>query len=214
MCGICGKISLKSETISSDLIVRMTSSLAHRGPDDSGLIYDEAAGVGLAHRRLSIIDLSSAGHQPMKSDDGKVCICYNGEIYNFIRIRKLLVDCGHRFKSATDTEVVLKAYLQWGTECLEKFVGMFAFTIWDRRNQTLFLARDRLGIKPLYYYIDDEGILFASEIKALLQHPAVKPEPDFEAIQDYITYQYVMSEKTFFKGIYKILPGRYQYHRK
>ena len=148
MCGIVGFRSRDNFRSLKEILPEACASLAHRGPDDSGLFYEENTGVGLAHRRLSIIDLSRAGHQPMESDDGTVCICYNGEIYNFRKIRKILEDCGHRFKSTTDTEVVLKAYLQWGTECLEKFVGMFAFAIWDSRNQIIFLARDRLGITP------------------------------------------------------------------
>ena len=167
--------------------------------------------MGLAHRRLSIIDLSSAGHQPMKSDDGKVCICYNGEIYNFRKIRKILEDCGHRFKSATDTEVVLKAYLQWGTECLAQFVGMFAFAIWDSRNQTLFLARDRLGIKPLYYYFNEsEGILiFSSELKALMVFGNFAKEVNPDAIPLFLHYQYIPAPGTIFKNTYKLLPGHF-----
>ena len=187
------------------------ASLAHRGPDDSGLIYDEAAGVGLAHRRLSIIDLSSAGHQPMKSDDGKVCICYNGEIYNFRKIRKILEDCGHKFKSATDTEVVLKAYLQWGKECLQKFVGMFAFGIWDSRNQTFFLARDRLGIKPLFYHLSENHntLIFASELKALMAFGGFAKEVNPDSIPLFLHYQYIPAPRTIFKNTCKLLPGHF-----
>jgi len=209
MCGIVGFKSKYDFRSIKELLPEASKRLSHRGPDDSGLICDEAAGVGLAHRRLSIIDLSSAGHQPMKSDDGKVCICYNGEIYNFRKIRKILEDCGHRFKSATDTEVVLKAYLQWGTECLEKFVGMFAFAIWDSRNQTLFLARDRLGIKPLYYYLNEsKGILiFSSELKALMVFGNFVKDVNPDAIPLFLHYQYIPAPGTIFKNTYKLLPG-------
>ncbi len=209
MCGIVGFKSKYDYRSIKELLPEASKRLSHRGPDDSGLIYDEAAGVGLAHRRLSIIDLSSAGHQPMKSDDGKVCICYNGEIYNFRKIRKILEDCGHRFKSATDTEVVLKAYLQWGTECLAQFVGMFAFAIWDSRNQTLFLARDRLGIKPLYYYLNEsEGILiFSSELKALMVFGNFVKDVNPDAIPLFLHYGYIPAPGTIFKNTYKLLPG-------
>jgi asparagine synthase (glutamine-hydrolysing) len=170
MCGIVGFRSRDNFKFLREKLPEACETLAHRGPDDSGLFIDEHAGVGLAHRRLSIIDLSSAGHQPMKSDDGKVLISYNGEIYNFKEIGKLLERFGHTFNSTTDTEVVLKAYLQWGMECLEKFIGMFAFAIWDGRHQVLVLARDRLGIKPLYYHFSENHhtLLFASELKAEL----------------------------------------------
>ena len=211
MCGIVGFKSKYDYRSIKELLPEASKRLSHRGPDDSGLIYDEDAGVGLAHRRLSIIDLSSAGHQPMKSDDGKVCICYNGEIYNFRKIRNILEDCGHRFKSATDTEVVLKAYLQWGIECLAQFVGMFAFAIWDSRNQTLFLARDRLGIKPLYYYFNEsKGILiFSSELKALMAFGNFTKEVNPDAIPLFLHYQYIPAPGTIFNNTYKLLPGHF-----
>ena len=209
MCGIVGFKSKYDYRSIKERLPEASKRLFHRGPDDSGLVYDEAAGVGLAHRRLSIIDLSSAGHQPMKSDDGKVCICYNGEIYNFRKVRKILEGCGHRFKSATDTEIVLKAYLQWGTECLERFVGMFAFAIWDSRNQTLFLARDRLGIKPLYYYLNEsEGILiFSSELKALMVFANFVKDIDPDAIPLFLHYGYIPAPGTIYKNTHKLLPG-------
>jgi asparagine synthase (glutamine-hydrolysing) len=147
----------------------------------------------------------------MKSDDGKICICYNGEIYNFRNTRKILEGCGYKFNSATDTEVVLKAYLQWGTKCLEKFVGMLAFAIWDSRNQTLFLARDRLGIKPLYYYLNEsEGILiFSSELKALMVFGNFVKDVNPDAIPLFLHYQYVPAPGTIFKNTYKLLPGHF-----
>jgi asparagine synthase (glutamine-hydrolysing) len=211
MCGIVGFKSKYDYRSIKELLPEASKRLSHRGPDDSGLFYDEAAGVGLAHRRLSIIDLSSAGHQPMKSDDGKVCICYNGEISNFRKIRKILEDCGHRFKSATDTEVVLKAYLQWGTECLGQFVGMFAFAIWDSRIQTLFLARDRLGIKPLYYYLNEsEGsLIFSSELKVLMVFGNFVKDVNPDSIPLFLHYGYIPAPGTIFKNTYKLLPGHF-----
>jgi asparagine synthase (glutamine-hydrolysing) len=211
MCGIVGFKSQYDYRSIKEQLREASKRLSHRGPDDSGLVYDEAAGVGLAHRRLSIIDLSSAGHQPMKSDNGKVCICYNGEIYNFRKIRKILAERGHKFNSATDTEVVLKAYLQWGTECLEKFVGMFAFAIWDSRSQTLFLARDRLGIKPLYYHLNENHntLLFASELKALMAFGEFSKEVNPDSIPLFLHYSYIPAPGTVFRNTYKLLPGHF-----
>jgi asparagine synthase (glutamine-hydrolysing) len=211
MCGIVGFKSQHDCRSVKEQLHDASKRLSHRGPDDSGLVYDEAAGVGLAHRRLSIIDLSSAGHQPMKSDDGKVCICYNGEIYNFRKIRKILDARGHKFNSATDTEVVLKAYLEWGTDCLHKFVGMFAFAIWDSRNQTLFLARDRLGIKPLYYHLSENHntLLFASELKALMAFEGFCKEINPDSIPLFLHYSYLPAPGTVFKNTYKLLPGHF-----
>ena len=185
--------------------------LAHRGPDDSGLYFEENAGIGFAHRRLSVIDLSSAGHQPMSTDDGKLHISYNGEIYNFKQIRNILEQLGHKFISATDTEVVLKAYLQWGTGCLEKFSGMFALAIWDNRNQTLFLARDRLGIKPLYYHLSENHntLLFSSELKALMAFGGFTKEVNPDSIPLFFHYQYIPAPRTIFKNTYKLLPGHF-----
>ena len=154
MCGIVGFKSIVGFQTLQESLSKATSCLAHRGPDDSGLFFDERHGIGLGHRRLSVIDLSEAGRQPMSSDDGSVHIVYNGEVYNFREIRETLEKKGHGFKSTTDTEVILKSYIQWGIECLQKFVGMFSLAIWDSRKRELYLARDRLGIKPLYYYFN------------------------------------------------------------
>jgi asparagine synthase (glutamine-hydrolysing) len=172
---------------------------------------EDGAGVGLAHRRLSIIDLSNAGHQPMSTDDGKVLISYNGEIYNFREIRRTLEKRGHKFTSATDTEVVLKAYLEWGTDCLEKFIGMFAFAIWDGHHQTLFLARDRLGVKPLYYYLNQSQrmLIFASELKAIMAFKDFAREINAEAVPLFLHYQYIPAPRTIFKNTYKLLPGQF-----
>jgi len=211
MCGIVGFRSRENFQNLKEMLPAACASLAHRGPDDSGLFFDEHTGVGLAHRRLSIIDLSSAGHQPMKSDDGQVLISYNGEIYNFKEIGKSLEELGHKLNSATDTEVVLKAYLQWGADCLEKFIGMFAFAIWDNRNQTLFLARDSLGIKPLFYHLSENHntLLFASELKALTAFGGFTQEVNPDAIPLFLHYQYIPAPGTIFKNTYKLLPGHF-----
>jgi asparagine synthase (glutamine-hydrolysing) len=211
MCGIVGFRSRDNFQSLMEMLPEACGSLAHRGPDDSGLFFEEDAGIGLAHRRLSIIDLSSAGRQPMNSDDGKVSLSYNGEIYNFREITKTLKDCGHQFTSATDTEVVLKAYLQWGTDCLEKFIGMFAFAIWDSRNQTLFLARDRLGIKPIYYHLSENQrtFIFASELKAIMAFGGFAKEVNPDSIPLFLHYQYIPAPRTIFKNTYKLLPGHF-----
>jgi len=205
MCGFVGIINKKGVPIAYQVLKNMADTLAHRGPDDEGHLIHEQ--VGLYHKRLSIIDLKT-GRQPMHSDH--LSIVFNGEIYNYVELRESLKGLGHCFETTSDTEVILHMYAEYGPDCLDKLNGMFSLLLFDRQSNKIIAARDHFGIKPLYYSVDSEHILFASEIKALLQHPAVNPEPDFEAIQDYVTYQYVMSEKTFFKGIHKVLPGRYQ----
>src|SRR5438552_234165 len=169
----------------------MNDLIAHRGPDDEGL---HAAGyMGFGNRRLAIVDLTSAGHQPMSTDDGRLWITYNGEIYNFPELRTDLEARGHRFRSHTDTEVILTAYREFGVDCLVRLRGMFAFAIWDAENERLFIARDRVGKKPLHYWVDADGIAFASEPKAFLADPGFVPRPDLAAISLYLTYQYVPS---------------------
>lgn len=172
-----------------------------------GLFFDEEAGVGLGHRRLSVIDLSEAGRQPMSSDDGMVHIVYNGEMYNFKEVRKILEGCSHSFSTETDTEVILKAYLEWGIDCLNRFVGMFAFALWDKRSRLLFLARDRLGIKPLYYHFDRGRFLFASELKAMMAFKVFRRNIDPDSIPLFLHYQYVPTPRTVFQNTYKLLPG-------
>jgi asparagine synthase (glutamine-hydrolysing) len=207
MCGLVGFRSVKYYYEFSKDLDRAVSCLTHRGPDDSGFFYDNEMGIGLAHRRLSIIDLSSAGHQPMTSDD--VSIVYNGEIYNFKKIRKNLEEYGHKFKSNTDTEVVLKSYLQWGVDCLKKFIGMFAFAIWDDRKKRLFLARDRIGIKPLYYHFSNGTFLFASELKAFMAFSIFTKDIDPASIPLFLHYQYIPAPGTIFKNTFKLLPGHF-----
>lgn len=185
MCGIAGIIGLADRSI----IARMTGLLAHRGPDDAGSIVFDDEHVSLGHRRLSIIDLSAAGHQPMSNLFGDIWITFNGEIYNYREIRDELVQLGFSFRSSSDTEVLLAAYQHWGEACLDRLNGMFAFAIYDRRERKLFAARDRLGIKPLYYHHRDGLLVFASEIKALFACPSVPKRPDFAALTTPARYQ-------------------------
>lgn len=215
MCGIVGFQSSEHFKNLKEFLPAASASLSHRGPDDCGIFFDENSGVGLAHRRLAILDLSSAGHQPMATADGKLHVSYNGEIYNFMAIRKTLVDCGHQFFSTSDTEVLLKAYLQWGPDCLQRFIGMFAFAIWDERNRSLFLARDRLGIKPLYYHLGDDQhtLLFGSELKAIMAFGRRFKVLDPEAIPLFLHYQYIPAPKTIFKNTFKLQPGHFLIYR-
>ena len=199
MCGIAGIFHLSGEPVSPVLLRRMTDALAHRGPDGEGFYTDSF--IGLGHRRLAIIDLSPAGHQPMISPDGNLILTYNGEVYNFRELRKELESLGHVFRSRSDTEVILHAYAQWGPECLSRLNGMFALGLWDRKRQELFLARDRYGIKPLYYTFRGNCFLFASEQKAILSHTAITREIDLEALLEYFTFQNIFTDKTLLKGI-------------
>jgi len=185
----------------------MCHSFAHRGPDDEGILV--APPIGLGHRRLSIIDLSPAGHQPMCNEDGTVWLVFNGEIYDFKDLRKELLSRGHRLKSKTDSEVLIHLYEEEGIQCLNRLNGMFAFALWDGTNKRLYLARDRLGIKPLHFFRDGRKLLFASEIKAILCDPEVPREIDQEALHLYLTLNYIPAPWTIFKGIRKLLPGTY-----
>ncbi|HOB44004.1 MAG TPA: asparagine synthetase B, partial [Bacillota bacterium] len=165
MCGIAGQLQLSGGTADRDLILRMSDLLKHRGPDGDGTYIDGT--IGLAHRRLAIIDLSEEGRQPMTNEDGTLWLVFNGEIYNYRELMEELIAHGHQFRSKTDSEVILHAYEEWGTGCLQRFNGMWAFALWDSRKKELFCARDRLGIKPFYYARTGDSFLFASEIKAL-----------------------------------------------
>ena len=206
MCGICGILHFDpSQQVDQNVLQAMSESLRHRGPDDNGSYINKA--VGLAHRRLSIIDLSSAGHQPMRSTDERYWIIFNGEIYNYIELKRYLTAKGFSFHTKTDTEVLLNLFIEEGPACLDKLNGMFAFAIWDEEEKSFFLARDRLGIKPLYWYKDENTFCFASEIKALLQVPAVKASLNMEGFQDYLTFQFCLGERTLFNNIYKVSPG-------
>jgi asparagine synthase (glutamine-hydrolysing) len=183
----------------------MTDAIAHRGPDGEGHFVDGA--VGLGHRRLSIIDLSPAGHQPMQTTSGRFVLSYNGEIYNFQELRIELESLGHQFRSRTDSEVVLNAWQEWGPDCVTRFNGMFAFAIWDRYEQTLFLVRDRYGIKPLYYAFFGQTFLFGSEQKAILAHPAAHAVLDKKALFEYFTFQNIFTDRTLLEGVKLLSPA-------
>jgi len=213
MCGITGFIgsSLNPE-LNQENLQNMASAILHRGPDDVGffnaITSDNHYVVSLAHRRLSIIDLSS-GHQPMGNDNGSIQIVFNGEIYNFQTLRDELITFGYHFSTASDTEVIVHAYEQWGVHCVDHLRGMFAFAIWDARTDCLFLARDRFGKKPLYICEHESTLVFASEIKSILKFPRIPVEVDLEAMSDYYTYRYVPAPRTLFAKIRKLMPGCY-----
>ncbi|MCL4294785.1 MAG: asparagine synthase (glutamine-hydrolyzing) [Anaerolineae bacterium] len=206
MCGIAGKLNFDRQPVAESAITRMCGAIIHRGPDDSGVLCDHY--VGLGARRLSIIDIAG-GHMPMSNEEGSIWIVYNGEIYNFLELRQELIQAGHRFATRTDTEVIIHLYEQYGLDCLQYLNGMFAFAIWDQPRQRLFLARDRLGQKPICYALMPWGLVFGSEIYALLQDPAVPRELDYEAIDLYLALMYVPSPLTIFKAIRKLRPGHY-----
>lgn len=206
MCGIIGIWDFESK-VDKNQLSKARDLLVHRGPDDKGIFVDDH--VGLAHRRLSIIDLSKAGHQPMCNEDETIWITYNGEIYNFKEIRDNLEKKGHRFKSNTDTEVIIHAYEEYGEKCLELFNGMFAFGLWDSNKKRLFLARDRLGIKPLYYYWKDKQFIFSSEMKSILDFDFVKREINKDSLNDYFSYLCIPAPNTIFKKVYKLKPGHF-----
>jgi asparagine synthase (glutamine-hydrolysing) len=208
MCGIAGKLYFDpKKQIDAHQIKKMTDLIAHRGPDDDGVFIDGC--IGLGNRRLAIVDLSPAGHMPMSDGSKKIWITYNGEIYNFLQLKTELEKSGVKFHSHTDTEVIIELYKKHGTDCLKFLRGMFAFAIWDSEKKTLFAARDRIGKKPFKYYLDSHCFIFASELKSILANPEVKKEPDLEAIDEYLTYQYVPHPKTGFKNIYKLEPGHF-----
>jgi asparagine synthase (glutamine-hydrolysing) len=233
MCGICGILRNNGMGVEPERLIRMRDSLAHRGPDDAGALLAGSASttlesrvefttlddlkpapgslsafdIGLAHRRLSIIDLSEAGHQPMANEDGTIWITYNGEVYNYRQIRSELIAAGHRFHSDTDTEVVVHAYEQWGDECLGRFNGMFAFAIYDAARRALFLARDRVGEKPLYYLLSDREFCFASELKAISLATQAPSAVDIESLNFYLALGYVPGDRCILKGVHKLPPA-------
>ncbi len=202
MCGICG-FNWNDEK----LIQKMVQKIHHRGPDANGVKTFSTFSLGNA--RLSIIDLSNRGSQPMSSREGKLWIVYDGNVYNFPEIKKELLTRGYQFNSNTDTEVVLKSYEEYGPKCLEKFNGKFAFAIWDEEKKELFLARDRIGIKPLYYYFKDGKLIFGSEIKSILEADCVKKEVNLQSMYYYLGYEFVPAPDTMFKNIYKLRQGHY-----
>lgn len=205
MCGISGIYNFnKGKIVEQESLKKMCDVIKYRGPDDEGYYFDK--NVGFGHRRLSIIDIEG-GHQPMSNEDGSIWIVFNGVIYNYLELRSDLVSQKHMFESHSDTEVIIHLYEQYGFNCVDKLNGMFAFSIWDKKRSTLFLARDRLGIKPLYYYVDKEKFIFASEIKAVLKGDSIKAQLNPKGLRDYLTFQFYLEDKTLFKGINKLLPG-------
>ncbi|MCD4760044.1 asparagine synthase (glutamine-hydrolyzing) [archaeon] len=204
MCGICG-FNWENEELLKEMLV----STKHRGPDDQGTYIEK--NMSLGHNRLSIIDLSENGKNPLWNENKTICVLHNGEIYNYKEIKKELIEKKHRFRSKTDSEVILHGYEEFGEEILKKLNGMFAFAIYNRMNKRIFVARDRLGIKPLYYHYNkkENKLIFASEIKAILNYKELKKEPNYEAITEYLTFQNILDEKTFFKGINILPPGNY-----
>lgn len=206
MCGICGKVDLRGKIVEKELLYRMCSVMKHRGPDDEGIFCDK--NVGLGHRRLSIIDLAG-GHQPMSDESEQFGVVFNGEIYNFHEIRTKLMKKGYHFRTNSDTEVIIQAYAEYGENCVRYFNGMFAFAIYDRVKRKLFLARDRLGIKPLYYYYKDGMFIFASEMKAILEDPLVARELDWQAFNYYLSYNYIPAPHSIIRDVKKLLQGCY-----
>ncbi|MDA5193608.1 XrtA/PEP-CTERM system amidotransferase [Govanella unica] len=214
MCGLVGIFDTRgTRSFDRGQILRMNDRIAHRGPDDFGTHLEP--GLALGHRRLAIIDLSPAGHQPMENDAGDLVIVFNGEIFNFMEVRAELEALGHRFRTHSDTEVILHGWTEWGEKCLDRFRGMFAIVLWDRKQEVLFLARDRLGIKPLYYaQMADGRIAFASELKSLLEIPDLPRDLDPMAVEDYFAYGYIPDPKSILKSVRKLAPGHLMLQRR
>ena len=208
MCGICGFIEKKS--CSEELLTDMIDEIRYRGPDDRGVFMDQlqcGCQLGLAHRRLALLDLSANGHQPMSSESGRTVISFNGEIYNFKELRRQLEQKGCRFRTGTDTEVILYAYETWGIEAVSRLNGMFAFALFDRQAQCVYLVRDRMGVKPLFYYTGTEELVFASELKPIMKHPAFQKEIDRDALTLYLAAEYIPGRQSIFRNTFKLLPG-------
>jgi asparagine synthase (glutamine-hydrolysing) len=207
VCGICGTLLFdRAATVAPTLLKKMADTISHRGPDDEG--YYISGSVGFGFRRLSIIDLNT-GHQPLSNEDGTVWIVFNGEIYNYQELREMLRSRGHVFRTTTDTEVIIHLYEDYGEKCVERLRGMFAFAIWDERRHTMLLARDRVGIKPLYYWRGENAIVFGSEIKSILANPEVVPEVLPEVVDRFLTLYYMPGQETLLQGIFKLPPGCY-----
>lgn len=204
MCGFIGVVNKNGDRVNSILLREMAAAIHHRGPDEEGSLAE--GNIGFFHKRLSIIDLSS-GQQPMTFEG--CTIVFNGEIYNYIELRQELISKGHQFQTSSDTEVILHLYSQYGNECVNMLNGMFAFIIYDRRKMNLLVARDHFGIKPLYFYSNNNILVFGSEIKGILVHPDIPSEPDMESLHEYLTFQFIMGEKTMFRNIHKVQPGHY-----
>ena len=205
MCGICGFTgSINNE---ESILEAMMNRIIHRGPDGAGRYFN--AGIAMGHRRLSIIDLSDAGKQPMINADGTLVCTFNGEIYNYKELKAQLIAKGYHFSSDCDTEVLLHGYTEWKEKMLDKLRGMFAFALWNTQTHELFMARDMFGIKPLYYAQINGQLVYASEIKSILEHPGYTREVNLEALEQYLSFEYSVLPETFFKGIFKLMPGHY-----
>jgi asparagine synthase (glutamine-hydrolysing) len=205
MCGFSGILNYqRAQPVDQAAIRRMTKVIAHRGPDDEGFYFDGPLGLGF--RRLSIVDLSG-GHQPMSNETGDIWIVFNGEIYNHAEIRRHLVVQGHHYRTNSDTETIVHLYEEEGIAGFSRMIGMFAFALWDGPRRRLVIARDRLGIKPLHYAVRDGSLYFGSEIKSLLQAPAVSARPNHRAFEEQLTFRYVAGEDSLFDGVSKLLPG-------
>src|SRR5579863_5157378 len=205
MCGICGIFHFGTGQRANDTaLLEMNQQIVHRGPDDAGTLI--ADGAGLAMRRLSIIDLKT-GHQPLSNEDGSIWIVFNGEIYNHADLRQKMLARGHSYRTHSDTESIVHLYEEYGQDCVQHLRGMFAFVIWDKARHTLFAARDRLGIKPFYFRLQDGTFIFGSEIKALLAYPGVSAEFNAAVLPEYLAFGYVAGEETFFSGIRKLPAG-------
>ena len=210
MCGITGYWVRRGDaTRWLDDLGSSVESLRQRGPDDSGVWVRPGARVALGHTRLSILDLSSAGHQPMRTPDGALTMVFNGEVYNFAQVRAELEGLGHTFRSRTDSEVVLTAIAQWGIKAVDRFVGMFAIAIWNERERRLLLIRDRMGVKPLYYAWNGTELWFGSELKALRAFNAWKAEIDHDAMGEYLQYGYVSAPRSIYRDVKKLSPGHW-----
>ena len=205
MCGIAGIFEFGEDAhVESGVLQRMCDAMAHRGPDDDG--FYTQGGIGLGMRRLSIVDLAT-GHQPIANEDGSIWIVFNGEIYNHRSLREQLITRGHRYSTRSDTETIVHLYEEYGKDCVQHLRGMFAFAIWDAKRKSLFIARDRLGIKPLYYRITPRNFIFGSEIKVLLAYPGVRPDFNPAILPEYLTFGYLSGDETFYDGVRKLMPG-------
>src|SRR2546423_1603127 len=209
MCGICGiyEYGMNAPGVSEALLISMRDQLSHRGPDDAGVYLTKDRRLGFGHRRLSIVDLSPAGHNPMPNEGETVWITFNGEIYNHQKLRKELINKGHLYRSRTDTETIIHLYEERGLDFVQDLEGDFAIGLWDENASCLVLARDRIGVKPLYYTIGSGRLLFASEIKAILAHPSVSRDIDEEALYHYLTFLTTPAPQTLFAGIQKLPAG-------
>ena len=210
MCGITGIVSSNNQNIEKQLVYDMTNLISHRGPDGHGYYFDK--GVGFGHRRLSIIDIEG-GHQPMSDIEKSIWITYNGEIYNFIDLKNQLIQKGYEFRTNCDTEVIIYAYKEWGEDAFSHLNGMFALAIWDSNNKKLVLARDRRGVKPLYWSMIGSKLIFSSEVKSIISNPGFKKVANIDAISSYLTFRQAIGDLTFFKGVEKLLPGHYLVYR-